>query len=60
MPDSPEDVLAAEFTEWTKGQGLPQDGDAMELLMGADLTDDQRDWLSQFVIRWDRMLEKEA
>lgn len=49
---SPIDVLVAEYADWIEGEGLPE-GDAMELLMGAELTADQRQWLSAFVVRWD-------
>lgn len=45
------DALAAIFASWTAREGLT-DGDAMELLMG-DVTPEQREWLSAFVVLWD-------
>lgn len=54
-----ESELVAEFANWTYAQ--PQEGfregDAMELLFHPELTAAQRDWLNDFIQRWDRMLE---
>jgi hypothetical protein len=53
---SPIDLLAAEFSAWTKARGLTGSGDALELLMG-DRTKADREWLSDFVKRWEAAAE---
>lgn len=49
------DTMVREYETWLKAQGL-QLGCAMEALVGEDdLTDDQRHWLSDYVVRWEAM-----
>lgn len=43
--------LRDEFEAFTKAQGLPDDADA-EGLIHHDLTEDQRLWVSAFLLRW--------
>lgn len=50
------DALVAEFAAWKAANAMPE-GDATDLLACADLTPDQRAWLSDFVARWDEMEE---
>ena len=50
---SPLEDLTHEFQVWTGEQNLPEEGDATELLLCADLTADQRRWLSDFIDRWE-------
>lgn len=47
------DLLCALFRYYVKRENLPEDGDAMELLMSYDLTPSQRLWLSDFVDTWE-------
>lgn len=53
-----EAALCAEFERYVAEQGLGDRGDAEELLVRTDLTAGQRRWLSEFVLRWDAMLEQ--
>jgi hypothetical protein len=47
--------LTEEYADWLEGQGLPV-GDALELLMTADLSAGQRTYLTRFCERWDACL----
>lgn len=51
-------ALCDEFQGWTVKQGLPEEGDAMDLLYHPSLTDTQRQWLTDFIMRWDAMEER--
>ena len=46
------DALAALFADWTRDNGLGEEGDAIELLM-SDVTPAQREWLTAFSTLWD-------
>jgi hypothetical protein len=46
-------ALSAKFRDYTAAQGLGAQSDALELMMFADLTRAQRDWLQEFVEQWD-------
>lgn len=50
-----EEALTAEFAAYLEAQDLAFEGDAMEMIMAAPLTDDQRAWISDFILRWDAM-----
>lgn len=47
------ELLCEEFHAFVKREGLPEEGDAMDLLMGWPLTQAQADWLHGFCDRWD-------
>lgn len=40
------------FNEWTAANDLPSDCDAIDLLRGSDLTDQQEEWLIFFSHFW--------
>jgi hypothetical protein len=46
--------LRLQFEDYCKAQGLPSDGDAVEMLMSEDLTADQRAWLVRYCEIWER------
>ena len=46
-------TLSEVFQTWTFAQGLPAEGDALELLMSDLPTREQRVWLTAFVARWE-------
>lgn len=46
-------TLGEEFQTWVFAQGLPAEGDALELLMSDIPTREQRVWLTDFVQRWE-------
>lgn len=47
-------ALCDEFNAYCDQQGFPKDsGDAMDLMMGHELTREQFAWLKDFVDRWD-------
>jgi len=52
--------LIAEFAAWLampEHARLADQGDALEMLMGAELMGDERQWLADFVARWDNAEE---
>jgi hypothetical protein len=52
------DALTAEFATWLEQhQSLKDKGDAMEMLC-ADISHDERLWLSDFVTRWDAVKDR--
>jgi hypothetical protein len=54
--DHNEAFLSQFFNEWLTWQGLPA-ACALELLMGAELTAYQRQWLTQFCDLWDSVVD---
>lgn len=55
--DEPEDrpaiiVLTEAFDAFVKREGLPQEGDALDLINGAELTPTQHRWLANFIHVW--------
>jgi hypothetical protein len=44
--------LTWEFESWAAESGLPDEGDASDLLGHPALTEDQRTWLTDFIARW--------
>jgi hypothetical protein len=55
---NPIDPLIAEYAAWNKAQGLDL-GSADEHVWDEDLTDAQRAWLRNFVVRWDEAAKLE-
>lgn len=45
--------LSAVYVAWLKAQGLPEDAEALELLMTDLPTPAQRCWLQAFVTVWE-------
>ena len=45
--------LCREFECYCAAQGWPKNGDALDMLQRPDLTQPQRDWLEDFIRRWD-------
>lgn len=46
-------ILTAEFAAYVEREGLPKEGDATDLLMGATLKPEQALWLQNFVTVWE-------
>jgi len=53
------DHLTATYNEYLNANGL-ETGCALEHLMGSDLTQEQREWLSGFVAKWDEIADAPA
>jgi len=53
------DHLTAFCNEYLTANGLEK-GCALEHLMGSDLTQEQREWLSEFVATWDEIADTPA
>lgn len=47
------DQLENDFAAFAARNGLPPEGDAIELLHRSDLTPEQRRWISDFVGLWE-------
>jgi hypothetical protein len=45
--------LHFEFLAWCEVNHMPEEGDASELLGLPSLSAEQRDWLTDFLTRWD-------
>ena len=52
------DGLIEEYSSWTDGQGLPLES-ADDLILRDGLTKEQRDYLSEFISRWDDASRRE-
>lgn len=52
-PPAPIVVLTADFAAFVQREGLPAEGDALDLLQSATLTPEQRKWLGRFVAIWE-------
>lgn len=53
------DHLTAMYNEYLNANGLEK-ACALEHLMGSDLTQEQREWLSEFVAKWDEIADAPA
>ncbi len=53
------DILTDEYVDWAVGEGFTEDetGDATEMLMRDDITQEQRRWLNDFIDRWEAAQE---
>jgi len=58
-PTQSEADLVNEFAAWCNTQPGFEEGDAMDHLHRDDLQPYQRKWLSDFVIRWEKMRARE-
>jgi len=48
--------LGWEFSEWCAANDLPEEGDADDLLHDPRVNDEQREWLVDFLRRWNAAL----
>lgn len=51
------ELLCEEFRAFVKKEGLPEEGDALDLLLGWPVTQAQASWLRDFCDRWDTASE---
>lgn len=58
-PLQTESELVNEFADWCNARPGFEEGDAMDLLHRNDLQPHERKWLSDFVIRWEKMRRAE-
>lgn len=47
------ELLCELFNGFVEREGMPQQGDAMDLLFWEDITPEQTKWLSAFIKMWD-------
>lgn len=45
--------LTWEFQAWCQSNRMPEEGDASDLILLPHLTAEQREWLTNFLVKWD-------
>jgi hypothetical protein len=51
-------ALHCEFVDWCVRNDIPEEGDAEDLLHNPKMTPEERQWLSDFITRWDEATAK--